>query len=111
MSFIVELSLDDYAFEVDAGEGFVLVSFYGKNCAPCRELFPIIEILADEYKGKMKFCRINVNDNNNMEIAKELKVMGLPTVIIYHHGEIVYRETGFQNKISFDKLFKELYIV
>jgi len=109
MSLIVELDLDDYAFEVESQEGFVLVSFYGNNCAPCRELFPIIEMLADEYKGKLKFCRINVNDN--MAIAKELRVMGLPTVIIYHHGEIVYRETGFQNKILFDKLFEELYIV
>lgn len=109
MSLIVDLNLDDYAFEVESQEGFVLVSFYGNNCAPCRELFPIIEILADEYKEKLKFCKINVNEN--MTIAKELRVMGLPTVMIYHHGEIIYRETGFQNKIKFDELFKELSIV
>lgn len=109
MSLIVELDLEDYAFEVESEDGFVLVSFYGNNCAPCRELFPIIEILADEYKEKLKFCKINVNEN--MAIAKELRVMGLPTVIIYRSGEIVYRETGFQNKIAFDNLFKELSIV
>ena len=109
MSLVMELTLDEYAFEVDAGEGFVLVYFYGNNCAPCRELSPIIDILAEEYSGKMKFCKININ--NYMAIAKELRVMGLPTIIIYHHGEIIYRETGFYNKNSFDKLFVDLSIV
>ena len=109
MSLIVEVNLDDYAFEVESDQGFVFVSFYGNNCAPCRELFPIIEELAFEYKNNLKFCKINVNEN--MTIAKELRVMGLPTVLIYHGGYIVYRETGFQNKIAFDKLFKELEII
>lgn len=109
MNLVVDLDIVSYALEVESQEGFVLVDFYGNNCSPCRELLPIIEEIAYEYKNHLKVCKINVNEN--MAIAKELKVMGLPTVIIYHMGEIVYRETGFQNKIGFDKIFKELHIV
>lgn len=109
MSLIMDINLEDYAFEVESEQGFVFVSFYGNNCAPCRELSPIIEVLSEEYKHRLKFCKINVNEN--MKVAKELRIMGLPTVLIYHSGYIVYRETGFQNKNAFDSLFKELEIV
>lgn len=105
MSLIMELDLASYALEVEFYEGIILVDFYGNNCFPCKELLPILEEVALDYRDDIKVCKINVSEN--MAIAKELRVMGLPTLIVYKDGQIVNRCTGVQNRLSIDKLIED----
>lgn len=92
MGLIKELTTDNYAFEVESECGIAVVDFYGDRCIPCKELLPILEKLSEEYTDKVKFFKINTNQN--MGLAKEFKIMGLPTLMIYSCGEVAMRQTG-----------------
>lgn len=92
MVSIKELNTDNYAFEVESECGIAVVDFYGDRCVPCKELLPVLEKLSVEYEGRVKFFKLNTNQN--MPLAREFKIMGLPTLMIYSCGEIVMRQTG-----------------
>lgn len=91
MESIKELTIDNYAYEVESECGIAVVEFYGDRCIPCKELLPILEKLSVEYK-MVKFFKLNTNEN--MALAREFKIMGLPTLMIYSCGEVVMRQTG-----------------
>lgn len=96
MGSIKELDADNYAFEVESDCGVVVVDFYGDRCIPCKELLPVLEKLSVEYDGKVKFYKLNTNQN--MSLAREFKIMGLPTIMIYLCGEVIMRQTGDLNE-------------
>lgn len=96
MGIIKELNTDNYAFEVESDCGVVVVDFYGDRCVPCKELLPVLEKLSIDYEGKVKFFKLNTN--HNMTLAREFRIMGLPTVLIYSCGEVVMRQTGDLNE-------------
>jgi len=70
----------------------VLVDLWASWCGPCRMLAPVIESLAGKYDGKIKFCRVNVDDNP--QTAAKYKVMSIPTVMFFKGGEVVGTVVG-----------------
>lgn len=74
----------------------VLVDFWATWCAPCKMLGPIIDQLEEEYKGKFKVCKINVEDAPMM--ASQYGIMNVPTVIIFLDGEILEVISGVPSK-------------
>lgn len=90
--FVVELTRDNYEKEVKHSDLPVLVDFWGPRCAPCLALLPEVEKLAQEYSGRVKFCKVNCNQNRRLVV--ELKVMALPTFLFYKGGEEVAKLTG-----------------
>jgi thioredoxin 1 len=93
-----EIILNDSNFdqEVLLSEIPVLVDFWAPWCSPCQMLAPIIEELAGEYAGKVKVCKLNVDENQS--IAARYGVRGIPALILFKRGGIATQSVGLQPK-------------
>jgi thioredoxin 1 len=80
----------------------VLVDFWAQWCGPCRTVAPIIEELAKEYKGKVEFAKINVDEVPF--VASKYGVMSIPTLMIFKGGKPVQHAIGYQPKDQLKKL-------
>ena len=88
----IELDRDNYETEVNQSDKPVLVDFWGPRCGPCMALMPSVEELEKEYEGKLKVAKLNA-EGNRMLCAR-LRVMGLPTFLLYKGGAEVKRMSG-----------------
>ncbi|WP_299824005.1 thioredoxin [uncultured Pontibacter sp.] len=70
----------------------VLVDFYADWCGPCKAMSPVIQQLANQYNGKIKVIKVNVD--NNQSAAAQFKVQGVPTFILFNKGQQVWRQSG-----------------
>jgi thioredoxin 1 len=70
----------------------VLVDLWAPWCGPCRMVAPVIEKLSEEFKGKIKFCRLNVDENP--KTAAQYRVMSIPTLIFFKNGKAVNTVIG-----------------
>lgn len=89
---IVYPTIDTFEAEVMQSPIPVLVDFYADWCGPCQSLAPTLEVLAEKYDGKVKVCKINVDQAQQLAIAH--KVMSIPTMLFVKDGEIMERLTG-----------------
>jgi len=88
------------------GEGVHLVDFWAEWCGPCRVLTPIVTELKERYEGKAGVHKVNVDDNQ--ELAKELGIRSIPTVIIYKDGQEVDRIAGAKEISLYEEKIKAL---
>ena len=79
-----ELNRDNYESEILRVKESILVDFWGEECRPCLALTPVVEQIEKEYGGKLKVGKVNA-PHNRMLCAK-LRVLGLPTFILYKDG-------------------------
>lgn len=88
----------DATFEeaVLKASGPVVVDFGAEWCAPCKQLDPIVEELAEEWRGKVRVYHLDIDQN--MQTTMAYGVMGVPTLILFVDGEPKERLTGFQPK-------------
>ena len=70
----------------------VLLDLWAPWCGPCRMIGPVVEKLSTQYEGKVKFCRMNVDDNK--KTAAQYKVMSIPTLIFFKSGKAVETVIG-----------------
>ncbi len=80
----------------------VFVDFFAQWCGPCKMAAPIVDKLADEYRGKVIIAKLDVDENN--QTAAEYGVMSIPTVIIFKDGEEVDRQIGFPGEDGYRQL-------
>lgn len=85
-------STDEFEQEVMQADVPVLVDFYADWCPPCRRLGPVLEDLADDYGGRMKLVKIDVDKARGL--AMRYQVRGIPTVILFKDGELIDDWTG-----------------
>lgn len=97
---IVVLSDQQFEAEVIKSLTPVLVDFSAEWCGPCKMLAPIIEQLADEYAGRVKVAKLDIDDNH--ESAAQYGIQSVPTMIIFQNGQPVKKLVGLtpKNKIA-----------
>lgn len=95
-------------FEViQNSENPVFVDFWAPWCAPCKMVAPIIEDLAEEFKGQLVVGKLNLEEGNNRRVAQQFQVSGIPTFILFKDGEPVERIVGARNKKSFKETIQK----
>jgi thioredoxin 1 len=81
----------------------VLVDFTAVWCGPCKLLDPVVKQLAQDWTGKVKVVKLDVDNNPNLAI--NYQVMGVPTLMLFVKGQPVQRVTGYQPKDRLEKKF------
>jgi len=101
------VQLTDSAFETEVLKSSVpvLVDFWATWCAPCKAISPVVDALADEYDGKIKVCKVNVDDNP--ATPGQYGVRGIPTLILFKDGQIVDQVVGAVPKNQLEGLIKK----
>ena len=92
MSKVINVTTRTFELEVLKGELPVMVDFYASWCPPCRALGPILERLATEFAGRIKFVKINSDQED--QLAEKFQVTALPTVVFFENGQDVGRFSG-----------------
>ena len=92
----ITLTNENFKKEVLESDLPVLVDFWASWCGPCRMVAPIVEEIANEYDGKIKVGKVNVDDEG--ELAGEYGIMYIPTLIVFKNGEAAATSNGFKRK-------------
>jgi len=103
MAEINHVSESSFASEVLESSQPVLVDFTAIWCGPCKLLDPVVRQLAQEWDGKVKVVKLDVDNNPNL--AMNYQVMGVPTLMMFVDGSPVQRVTGYQPKDRLAKKF------
>ena len=92
----LKITAGNFNDEVMGSELPVLLDFWASWCGPCRMLGPVISELAEEYEGKMKVGKVNVDDEP--ELAGRFGVSSIPTVVLIKDGRVVAASIGYKPK-------------
>ncbi len=101
MGDVLNLTNQTWEEEVLKSTGSVMVDFWAPWCGPCQMIAPTIEELAAEYRGKIKVCKLNTDENP--DIGSRYQIMGIPTLLFFKEGKVVDKIVGAASK----KQFKE----
>ena len=100
----ITITAENFEAEVLKSDIPVLVDFWASWCGPCKIIGPVISEIAEEYAGKVKVGKINVDEQ--MSLAMEYQVASIPTLIVFKNGQVAKRTVGVQPKENLVRLFE-----
>ena len=96
MAVVDQVQDSTFNDDVLKSEQPVLVDLWAEWCAPCKMIEPVLHELADELEGKLKVCRLNVDENR--ATAARFGVQSIPTLLFFKDGQLVGQHIGFAQK-------------
>jgi thioredoxin 1 len=103
---IINLTQDNFSKEVLESSTPILVDFWAEWCGPCKMIAPVLDELAQEYDGRVKIGKVNID--NEQGLAAEYGVRAIPTLLLFQKGQVAEQIVGLKSKrdlkTSFDKV-------
>ena len=93
---IIHISDSTFEDEVLNSDIPIIVDYWAEWCGPCKMIAPILDEIADEYKGKLTVAKLNIDENQ--ETPQKYAVRGIPTLMIFKDGEVAGTKVGALSK-------------
>jgi len=93
---IVYVTDDTFEDEVVNAEGPVLVDYWADWCGPCKMIAPILDEIAEQYEGKLKIAKLNIDENPNT--PPKFGIRGIPTLMLFKNGNVEATKVGAVSK-------------
>jgi thioredoxin len=93
---IVTLTQENFTQQVLQSPAPVLVDFWAEWCGPCKMIAPLLDELADEYDGKIKIGKVNIDEHQGL--AAEYGVRAIPTLLVFNKGQVAEQMIGAKSK-------------
>lgn len=100
-----QFTSENFETEVLKSDKPVFVDFFADWCGPCKMMSPVIDKLSDEFGGKIKVGKVNVDDYP--ELAEKYNVMSIPNMVFIKNGEVVDRVIGAIPKAAMKQKFEQ----
>jgi len=84
------------------GDTPVLVDFYAEWCGPCKMMAPELKKFADQNKEKVRVLKVDID--KNPAVAQQLNIQGVPTLMLYKNGKVLWRQSGAMNAQQLAKI-------
>ncbi len=106
MADLLQVTDDSFDDEIMNSEMPAMVDFWAEWCGPCKMVGPVVEELAQEYEGKIKIAKMDVDKNR--ETPVRFGIRNIPTLIMFKGGQVVQTIVGAQTKSNLDEELKKL---
>ena len=103
----LKITRENFENEVMKSNIPVLIDFWAPWCGPCRMMGPIIEQLAEEYEGKAKVGKVNVDEEG--ELSQAFGVMSIPTIVLVKDGKVVKQAVGARPKAEVEAMLQRVF--